>query len=149
MSAIANIPSSPVLLPNGQLSPAWLAFFLALFVRTGGTEGISLADIQKAIALLQAEDATSKAQIAELQTDDMAAQEWIAELQSQAAQGVPTLPIPSGDPSSEAGDGAQLAHLTARIAELETRLESLGAPVTPAGFDTTTINGTSRLIAYY
>lgn len=47
MSVASNIPApgTPVVAPDGRMSPVWFQFFMTLFSRTGGAQGVSSGDL--------------------------------------------------------------------------------------------------------
>lgn len=52
MTTSANLPSpgAPIVGPDGQLSPVWFSFFMAIFNRTGGTgEPVDVSGLQTSI----------------------------------------------------------------------------------------------------
>lgn len=111
--------------PDGRFSRVWLDFFVAVFRRTGAETGFDPSGLQAAITALigsvrSLEAEAESAPLAAAFLDVFAA--GIAQLEAQAAQGVTVTTHPQ-DERGEAGEGASIAHLSQRIADLEGQLE--------------------------
>ncbi|MDF0500871.1 hypothetical protein POK33_09020 [Burkholderia cenocepacia] len=125
MNSIANFPAGSPLDPQGRLTPEWRMFFLVLFNRGGGGEGVDVAALQKQVN-------EQGNEITDLQTEvgagapsaDLApvyaliyAVEAIAAQAVAAANCVP-------DERGESGESSSSASLLSRINELEQTIEN-------------------------
>lgn len=65
---VSNIPapSAPMLLPTGQLSPAWWQFFVTLYTRTGNAQGVDIEAIKATIEALVTQNAALTKQLSDL-----------------------------------------------------------------------------------
>lgn len=79
-----GFPSGPLVDPaSGELTPAWRAFFLAVFLRTGGAAGIITTDTSSLSAAITAETAARQTADAGL-TSSIAQERGRAETAEQA-----------------------------------------------------------------
>lgn len=118
MSYDSNLPSSgvPLVDQSGRMSPVWFQFFLTLFARTGGLLGQDANALQVELAQGYAPPDLGPLYALIASTESLAAQ-----AQASATQ--------QRDERGEAGDGAALAHVLARLAELEARFEAQASPM--------------------
>lgn len=118
MSITSNIPSPgvPLIGPDGRLVMVWFQFFMSMYTRTGGVAGQDSSALQ-----LSLEDGATQPDL-----DGIYA--LIAAVESLAAQ-AQAAAIQPRDERGEAGDGANLAQVLARLTDLESRVEAAGAPV--------------------
>jgi hypothetical protein len=128
MSAVpAAYPSGEPTDAQGRLNPQWRAFFLALFNRSGGTQGVDLSGILSSISSLTSELRSAEAEIeaaphaAAFAAGVMAAIECIG---AQIAQGS-AVTAPQQDERGEAGESSAVAALISRIEHLESQIERI------------------------
>lgn len=152
MTTASNFPSgAPLTGPDGRISTVWLQFFLQLFSRTGGTIGQDAAANQKTLSNALADIVWLQTQAGQgdPQPDIAALSALVVAAEAMAQQALATT-VQKPDERGEVGDGTMYVHLLGRIDELNSKIEAMGAPPpAPAGYDTTTIGGVPRLIAYY
>lgn len=113
MSIVSNIPSPgvPLIGPDGRMVMVWFQFFMSMYTRTGGTSGQDSGSLQ-----ISLEDGVP-------QPDLGGVYALIAVIESMAAQAQAAASQPR-DERGETGDGATLAHVLARVADLESRIEA-------------------------
>jgi hypothetical protein len=101
MSNQANIPDigAPFLMPNGSISPVWWGFLIALFNRTGATQGVpptsadgsdSLIEAASTVDVQYAKKSTEEG-LAPVQVSKLARR--IADLEAQAEGLIPIPPV--------------------------------------------------------
>ncbi|WP_321842682.1 hypothetical protein [Burkholderia cepacia] len=125
MNTIANFPAGSPLDPQGRLTPEWRMFFLVLFNRGGGGEGVDVAALQKQVSEQGDEITDLKTEVgAGTPSADLApiyaliyAIEAIAAQAVAAANCVP-------DERGEIGESSSNTSVLTRLAELEQAIES-------------------------
>lgn len=118
MSTTSNIPNPalPMVGQDGRLTPAWFQFLLTMYVRTGGALGQDANSLQAEL-----EQGSPQPDLAGVYALIAAVEALAAQAQAAASQ--------PHDERGEVGDGATLAHLTARIADMEARVEAMASPM--------------------